>query len=355
MSEGTNIYELEKIKQIPMLFILGKGRSGTTLLQSMLNSHPDIAAPPESKFMILFYPRFRKIRKWTEKNIHQFIDLLYQDQLFDKVWKVNKEQLIAYLISVKEQLNYALVCKIVYCFTKGQKGNIILISDKNPIYCLFISKIRRLFPQAKYIHMVRDPRDTILSHITTFSVRNTYYKARQWLQYNLLIEKYKKELPDRFYTLTYESLVENPEPVLKEICKFLNVSFVPEMLNRALPETVGSDKTLMGLMEKTHKNLYTPIQTSSISKWRKEMKPADIAITSIITSRYAHEKYNYVFSKDDYGIASFSRSKIIRWKYLYFIWQAFTRMRYSSLRINMLYSKIKRYIRKDNLPIWEYF
>ena len=351
----SNIEELEKIRQIPMLFILGKGRSGTTLLQSMLNSHPNVVAPPESKFMILFYPRFRRIRKWNEKNIHDFINLLCEDQLFAKVWRVNKDKLTSYLISVKEQLDYALVCKIVYYFTKEQKGNILLISDKNPIYCLFISKIRRLFPEAKFIHMLRDPRDTILSHITTFSVKNTYYKAQQWLHYNLLIEKNKKELPDSFFSLSYESLVENPEPVLKDLCKFLNISFDAEMLKRELPDSVGSDKTIMGLMGQTHKNLYDPIQTSSIGKWRKEMKPVDIAITSIITAQYAHEKGNYIFSEEDYRNVPVSHSKITRWKYIYIIWQMFTRTRYASLRVNMLYSKIKRSIRKDKLPIWEYF
>ncbi len=64
---AANQQELNKIRNLPMVFIVGCGRSGTTLLQSLLNSHPNIVATPECFFIVMLYPHFSQIKKMERK------------------------------------------------------------------------------------------------------------------------------------------------------------------------------------------------------------------------------------------------------------------------------------------------
>ena len=97
--------EFKKIKKIPMVFIMGKERSGTTLLQTLLDAHPNIVAPPESEFIVLLYPRFGKIKKWTKKKIYDFLEELYQEPWITKIWCINRTYLTLFFYpSEKRQI-----------------------------------------------------------------------------------------------------------------------------------------------------------------------------------------------------------------------------------------------------------
>src|SRR5699024_9992968 len=100
-----------------------------------------------------------------------------------------------------------------------------LISDKNPAYSLFITEIKRVFPEAKFIHLIRDPRDVALSHINNLGARSVALPAQKWILFNRCIEKEKKQNPAAFFTLHYEDFVAQPEKHLKYISEFLGISF----------------------------------------------------------------------------------------------------------------------------------
>jgi Sulfotransferase family len=124
--------DIKKIESIPMNFIVGKERSGTTLLQLMLNAHPNIIAPPESKFIILLYFKFGKIQIWTEKIITNLCNVLFREMIFRNFWGINKHELQIALIGAKEMLTFPLVCKIIFSFSSpGKKTPYIIISCLN--------------------------------------------------------------------------------------------------------------------------------------------------------------------------------------------------------------------------------
>src|ERR1700677_3706000 len=114
MQNTISIEELDKIRKIPMAFILGKGRSGTSLLQNMMDAHPAIIGPPESKFVVLLYPLFSHIKKWKESDILLFVDSLYIEPLFATLWHIDRKELTEKLLSIKDFADYSLLCKIVY-------------------------------------------------------------------------------------------------------------------------------------------------------------------------------------------------------------------------------------------------
>lgn len=166
--------EVEYIKTIPMLFVLGRERSGTSLLQNLLDAHPNIIGAPESKFIAILAPRFAHIKKWTEANIKDFANLLYVDPMFRNFWHLEKEQLTENLLLVKNFATYQLMCKIVYYHMRKDKGKIKLISDKNPPYILHIKTLNRIFPEARFVHIIREPRDNVYSQMKAFKKRIQY-------------------------------------------------------------------------------------------------------------------------------------------------------------------------------------
>lgn len=356
MQNEIFIEELAKVKKTPMLFILGKGRSGTSLLQNMLDAHPGIIGPPESKFVVLLYPRFSHIKKWTKSDILLFVKCLYMEPLFATLWHVDREKLTTLLLSIKEYADYSLLCKIVYY--QMQKENVLLISDKNPQYVLFINTLLKIFPDAKFIHIVREPRDNIYSQIISFREKNPIFRAYQWVGFNKIIEAKKKQLPDRFFLIKYEDLVENPEGIMMELSKFLNIPFRQEMTRNKEFEILEAQLMQSGMEEqagKVHKELLRPINTSNIGKWRKGMSEVDRKITEIITAGYAKKVYGYEMEPNPDSKASISRVRLLKGMLLYEIWQVFTRMRFKNFKVNLVYSKIKKIIKKDKLLIWEYF
>jgi len=357
ISQAITKEEIERIKKIPMLFIVGQGRSGTTLLQNLLNAHKGIIAPPlESKFIVLLYPRFSHIKKWKERDILAFVEILYIEPLFSSFWKINKENLITSLLSIKEHASYALLCKMVFYQMKGDREAILMISITNPDHSLFIPTLLKIFPEAKFIHIIRDPRDNIYSHLTTYTMEDPTFIAYKWLGYNKAVEKAKLKIPSKFYTILYERLVENTVEVMKSISSFLQIPYSDNMTQNFFPQTIKSyTSTIPDQIAIIHKSLLKPVNTSNIGKWRTGLSPYHLAITEKITGNYAAKLYQYAIQTPLSDDVSLSNFKLLKYKLLYNVWQAFTRLKFKSLKFNMLYSKYKRLRKGNDLALWEYF
>jgi protein-tyrosine sulfotransferase len=347
--------EIEYVKNIPMLFILGKGRSGTSLLQNLLDTHPSIIGGPESKFAVVFYPRFAHIKKWKESDILNFANLIYIEPLFATLWHIDKKELTKALLSVIDFADYSLLCKMVYYQMRKGKENLLYISDKNPEYILYLDTILKIFPEAKFIHIVREPRDNIYSQISSFKVKNTVFRAFQWLKYNALVEERKKREPKKYITVLYETLVEKTEGTMKEVCEFLHVPFVSEMVQNKGPEWLTTHQERKGIVDNDkmiHRNLLKPISASNIGKWKNKLDPYDQAVTEAITADFARNVYGYDI--DENKSIKISSLSLLKGKCMYAAWQWFTQLKAKSFRFNLFYSKFKRMINKK-IPIWEYF
>ncbi len=330
--------EIDKLKEIPVVFVLGTGRSGTTLLQSLLDAHPNIVAPPETKFIAILYPRFSSIKKWTESDIIDFVDSLKMDPQFVEYWNINWDLLLKNLMAAREVADFSLICKMVYYQMKRDKGDVKLISDKNPLYILFIDKLRVLYPNGKFIHIVRDPRAVINSTMKTFSMKNYIFNANGWVIQNSIIESDKKNNPSKYFTIKYEKLVEDTEGTLKDLCGFLNLPFNEEMLTHKIPDMSHNRKFEKKYLEKIHKSLTKPVNIESINKWEGELKAEEKIIVEYITGEFANTKYGYNtnVSKRSTGIPVI----LIIWKMIVFnLWIGFTRFRFSNLSFNLWYSK----------------
>lgn len=262
------------------VFILGRGRSGTSLLQTVLNSHPQISIAPEAQFIMFLLRRYHNA-VWTADTIKAFSRELWLEERLQN-WHLNKDSLQQALLHHKNNTNYADICKEVY-FQYGkskEKEDLQVVGDKNPHYALYIKHLAELYPNAQFIHMTRDPRDTILSFKqVNFDANNTATLAYRWNIYNKAINKYKQILKNRFHLIRFEDLLEKPEETLKDLCVFIGVNYDPEMLNFYKKEQDWDTEF--------RKNLKNPLDPSKDYKWKTYMKTHDLLIANAITSELA--------------------------------------------------------------------
>jgi hypothetical protein len=273
-----------------ILFIVGRGRSGTTLLARMLTHHPRIAVAPEGFFAMNLYAKYR-FGPWNERRIAAFCrDLMRERRM--KTWELDIERLSQRLNDREGTLTYADVCLEVYrSFAEDtqKRKAVAWVGDKNPHYALLVERIDRLFPEARYIHITRDYRDNILSYTQMpFDLRNPSALAQRWKQYNEEILKVSRRAPERFLWLRYEDLIAHPEHELRRICRFLDVEFDPEMLVFHVEEPADAPVK----RGKWFPGVRRPLDPLAAQKWRRRLSDLNVRRADAICGEFA-ERFGY--------------------------------------------------------------
>jgi hypothetical protein len=307
----------EEVNAIPMNFVVGKERSGTTLLQVMLNAHPNIAAPPESRFIVLLYHKYGAIKNWSEKNINNFCNNLFEEGLIRNHWMIDRKKLYNQLLSVKDSLTYALVCKIVFLQWDKSGKQITLLFDKNPVYYYFLPILKNIFPEACYVHLVRDYRANIASHQRVFKIKRASDLAYRWIKINELVEAAKLCTPGKYFTLKYESLVSDPENCMKEVCVFLQIPFSDKMVEDHTASLYTSFKeNKKERFKEVHGSLFQPINSTHINEWTGKLSPEEVRESEAIAGKYGLAKYGYLMSLNSPAKLNFLRLLFIKTKYV---------------------------------------
>jgi len=237
-----------------VIFIVGVGRSGTSMLQSMLNSHSQIAFPPETHF----------IRNYLAK---------YEDLAKIKTEIINDEDLQKLNIDILDLLEKTTDSVEFYKLLLQkylEKENKNIIGDKDPKNIEYLKTIKKYFPNAYIIHIYRDPRAVIASRLKAkwskdrpFWQHLLAYKA----QFNYGREVGEKLFDDNYIEIKYEKLVENPQEELQRLCKSLDISYENGMLDfykQAQKVVVGEEKDWKG-------DVFKPVQTKNIKKWKNDL------------------------------------------------------------------------------------
>ncbi|NVO01942.1 MAG: sulfotransferase [Bacteroidetes bacterium] len=279
------------IDTIPFFFIVGRARSGTTLLRCLLDAHPEINIPLECAFIVHLSSKYGKKTNWDEESILSFYQDLQQYPKFH-FWTIDKEKLKKDLLNSVGKNSYSNICKVVYFNFKSffPKSEIKLLGDKNPSYSFHTKKLLKLFPDARFIHITRDYRDNIISMINAkFEAKIFSSLAFRWKFSNKAVIKQKKLTPERFYTLRYEDLVEKPESYIKDICQFLKIDFIPEMMDYHSKLEELKKIYPAELINRHHKSLFQPINADKIYSWKKLLTEKQIKICDNVVGSFAEE------------------------------------------------------------------
>jgi hypothetical protein len=275
---------------LPLFFIIGRPRSGTTLLRVLFEAHPHVLIPPESPFIINLYKKYSHINIWDEKVIHDLTEDIFKQRYFDK-WLISKEELYHNLLEEKGENTFQQMAKRVCLSYKSmfEKEDIRLIGDKNPANSLFVSRIHKLFPEAKIIHITRDYRDNYLSLINVnFEVPIVPLVIFRWKFAWKRMQKLKKQNPELIYSLRYEDLATNPEETFKNVCSFLGLEFDPHVLS-FYKKKAEAERAYAGSAEiaVVHKSLFNPISTDRMNLWKKELTERQIKVADLVAGKTA--------------------------------------------------------------------
>lgn len=285
------------------VFILGNPRSGTSLFRLMLNSHSLINATPECGFLHWWY---KKYADWdlscvNSNRLDQYLSDLESSKRIED-WKMDYTLLKEKIIQEKPE-NYAKLGELVYIFYGEQKGKSAkIIADKNNYYVNHYEDLNEIWPDAKYILVVRDGRDVACSYLNIETlVTNSPYKpklstdiitiANEWSTNNQNIIDFSKSIPkSQFMAIRYEDFVTESDFFLTKVCSFLGLHFEPEMLNYFIKNAKEQDEPLSSLDWKK-KTLEKP-DKENIGKYKTELDKQKIDEFNMVAKAIL-QKFNY--------------------------------------------------------------
>ncbi|HEX7677281.1 MAG TPA: sulfotransferase [Thermoanaerobaculia bacterium] len=254
-----------------LFFLVGRGRSGTELFRAILDAHQGISVAPEALFILNLARAYRR-RRWNEQRVQRFAHHLFLDDRM-RLWDVTRESLEATWNALPSDATFARRCAEVYEAHARANGKSegCLLGDKNPTFSLFVPELMELFPRAKFVHVVRDYRDNVLSHRNVpFDLNNIAALAYRWKRYNGMILAASERAPERFHRVRYEDLVQSPVPVMERLCNFLGVQSSEAML-RARAEDDPSAPAW-------HQHRRRPVDADLAGRWQGSFSPKDVAV-----------------------------------------------------------------------------
>ncbi|HTX87876.1 MAG TPA: sulfotransferase [Bacteroidales bacterium] len=287
------------ITEIPIFFVLGRPRSGTTLLRTLFDAHPNVKIPIEYPFFFYLYARYRKEGRIRKEEAGVLFEELRTKKVFNRRYfdymKMDEEAFLHSLEAFPGGLSPMDFYKLVNYHSGSlfDKEEIRWIGDKNPIYSIYPQKLLELFPGSRFLCIVRDYRDNFVSmRKFEFEALNTFLLAYRWKYVIRLFLKMKKKYPDRFYIIRYEELVSKPEEHVKKLCEYLELPFHQEVLDFYRKSSEAPKYVPEELMMKYHKSLTEPISTDKINLWKTELTPKQIRALDFTVGKLA-EKMEY--------------------------------------------------------------
>lgn len=267
----------------PFAFIVGNPRSGTTLLRHIVDSHSQIAFLLESAWFM----------NWFEKRIGLDPEglvtpglvpiLLSKRRLFRDIdLGITARELEGWIQS-SGGLSWAQLISIL-CDRYGQARGKPLVGNKTPSFVRRIGAMHQLWPEAKFVHLIRDGRDVFLSARVKWKDKSNFRQFSTWNQDNVTTvalwwewnvrlgrEAGRMLRPDLYYEMRYENLVADPETECAGLCAFLGVPFESAMLRHE--DNFQIRRRRDGAV--INARVALPI-TAGLRNWRSEMTAAEI-------------------------------------------------------------------------------
>lgn len=266
---------MEKIAATPIFFIVGRPRSGTNLLRTLFDAHPEVNIPIECQFVVNLYRKYKQVQLWDRDRLEGFYADLLQQWKFDR-WPIDRLALHKQLLAQPPDTTYAALCKLVYGAYQSvyPKEACVLLGDKNPGYTIYPELLLEIFPQARFIHFTRDYRDNFLSlRRVDFELPSIAYVVYKWKYFYRRMRAFTQLHPEQVYTLRYEELVQKPERVLPDLCAFLRLPYREEMLQFHQVQVPGEGIYQQEIQRKYHRSLMHPISSAKVNQWKTQLSP----------------------------------------------------------------------------------
>lgn len=223
------------------IFVVGAERSGTTVFRLMLNHHPEVSVCSEFEYIVDSlvgcdgWPDLATFHTQLRSN------WIFQEHGFDIDPSLSYPELAnSFLEQVRQRKNVQQVVAVVH---------------RN------FDQLQRIWPDARYIHIVRDPRDVAKSVIGMGWAGNVWHGVRFWIEAEEMWNHMQPHIPgDRVIEIKYEDLISSSETVLRQVCQFMAVDYNPRMLDYPTTTT------------------YSKPNPKLIHQWRKKLQPREVEL-----------------------------------------------------------------------------
>ena len=267
----------------PVPFVVGVGRSGTTLLRLMLDAHPDLAVPPETGFV----PNLIEAAREDEATLESLAEVLTTHRRWGDFGLEIDELAVRW--EALPRLGPEPVVRAFYELYAEKQGK-PRWGDKTPGYSQHIRRISKVIPEARFIHLIRDGRDVALSRTSTLALKPTpIAKAAGRWKRRLRRAQHQGAKVDHYLELRYEALVSDPEGILRQVCEFIELPWDPVVLDyheRSAERLAELDRDIPAMGERLprsaesrmalHERTTKPVDTTAIGKWRTGMSEQDL-------------------------------------------------------------------------------
>ncbi len=289
----------------PPVFIVGLHRTGSTLFKNILNNHPEICMMPDELHLWSPYPWIvdlddicPKVKKLKKEKLNEILNIFFSKELSATFWKdideykLDKNKILKNLKNMKE-----ITCiDIATAIFENYKENCgkDMWGAKYPVHIAGIKLLEKWYPKCKIIHLTRDPRAI---YISKSNDEASIYRKKKYpylaFFYDLLLimfigmeyslsayihQKYKYK--NNYMLVRYEDILTYPEETIKDVCEFIGVGYLPEMIYAS-----GKPSSIDGKIKKG-------LDKKRAYRWKNVIKPWEKLLIDILTSR-ARKKLGY--------------------------------------------------------------
>lgn len=280
-----------------MVFLCGSLRSGTSLIGLMLDQHPKINNPGELDFLFDqitqdgHLPDIEKYQNWLST------DRIFQAKHFHLDDTLNYPDLIRSFIRQLTAQDSTLMINIHRCF----------------------DRIPYILPDAKFIHLIRDPRDVARSSIGMGWAGNVYHGVDHWIDSEHDWQQLQQKIsPNQYLQIRYEDLILSPKKVLAEICAFVGVDYHDDMLNydqhstynKPDPALVAQWKTKLSTRQIQHvESKVQPLMTEH-EYMLSGHQVVRIGVVEKLKLKITNKLFKWRFAVDRYGFNLQAKDKL---------------------------------------------
>jgi hypothetical protein len=274
--------------------VVGVARSGTTLLRLMLDAHPRLAIPPETHFIPKLAKALESLpaassasRPGADKggDAHEVAFELITTHRRWPDFGLDADELRERFDRI-DPLTAGDAMRAFYGLYAEHQGK-PRWGDKSPSYVRRMRRVASVLPEAHFVHLVRDGRDTALSQVEVdFGPDTVAEAAQQWADGIAKAHRQAKRV-GHYMELRYEDLVADPESGLRRVCEFIDLEWDPAMLDyhrsaeQRMAEVTrdferGSGPAIPAAVRaERHTRVAQPPQADRAGRWRTDMSDAD--------------------------------------------------------------------------------
>jgi hypothetical protein len=232
------------MKDMKITWACGHRKSGTSMLLNLFDGHPDLCVyPSDLNLLYGYFPSYGAKSICRDERVARINRVVFNDPVTRDFWGDNIDiatvkdafykQLPSGNFSVRDIISSLLRC---FAEIQGCSDNFFSYLVKETSIEIYAQEISRWFPQSKFIHLVRDPRDNFSAMFRGIDKHYCHFGDNEKTLLHSLIERVGTGIrmmdinravlgKGSYYVLKFEDLTRDPEPIMRDVCSFVGVEF----------------------------------------------------------------------------------------------------------------------------------